>query len=143
MKSVARILLGALAATIVLPVDAGADAPAGRYTTTSTTVFDTKTKLTWQRAPVAGTFIASDARNSACTTPWRLPSYKELLTLVDFSRSSPAIDTNAFPSTPSASFWTITYVPGDPTVSTYVVDFATGNGFATDPTALNNVRCVR
>lgn len=36
---------------------------------------------------------------------WRLPSRKELLTIVDNSRFNPAIDTKYFPNTRSSTFW--------------------------------------
>ncbi|MBV5310448.1 DUF1566 domain-containing protein, partial [Chromatium okenii] len=36
---------------------------------------------------------------------WRMPDIKELLSIADHSRHSPAIDTNYFPNTPSDEFW--------------------------------------
>ncbi len=38
---------------------------------------------------------------------WRLPTYLELLTIVDFGRFSPAIDTAYFPGTHSSSYWSV------------------------------------
>jgi len=42
------------------------------------------------------------------TSDWRLPSVKELKSIVDNSRSGPAptIDITAFPATPNFDFWT-------------------------------------
>lgn len=47
------------------------------------------------------------AHKEASTTgkPWRLPSLKELLSIVDSSRCNPAIDMDAFPGTPGSPFW--------------------------------------
>ena len=84
-----------LLACLVRP--AIADAPAGRYTYTSTsvTVYDTKTKLTWQRAATAAQYAMADAK-TYCGSPatatalggsgWRLPTLKELQSLIDFSK---------------------------------------------------------
>src|SRR5258708_25057003 len=139
-------------ATVILVTTtfARAAAPAGRYTYTaaSTTVFDNKTKLTWQRA-VAQTNIDWASAKSYCAglnlggTGWRLPTRNELVTLVDPSQPSTAIDPAAFPSTPAAGFWSATAVASTPgnawilTFNTFVSSFSvpTVNG--------NNVRCVR
>jgi hypothetical protein len=65
-------------------------------------VTDPATGLIWQQAPSATTMPAS-AAPSYCATldlgghSWRLPSIKELATLVDEDRVSPAIDVSAFP----------------------------------------------
>ena len=47
------------------------------------------------------------ARDQASSTgvAWRLPNVKELASVVDRSKSNPAIDTVAFPVTPADAFW--------------------------------------
>ena len=47
------------------------------------------------------------ARDQAASTSvaWRLPNVKELTSIVDRSKSNPAIDTVAFPATPANAFW--------------------------------------
>jgi len=43
---------------------------------------------------------------------WRLPSFRELQTLVHYGAQSPAIDTTYFPNTVASNFWSAsTYVP--------------------------------
>jgi len=37
---------------------------------------------------------------------WRLPTLKELQSIVDYDRHNPAIDTDKFPNTKSEPFWT-------------------------------------
>ena len=37
---------------------------------------------------------------------WRMPTRKELRTIVDYQQSFPAIDTSVFPNTVATSFWT-------------------------------------
>jgi hypothetical protein len=124
-----------------------ADAPPGRYTIQSATVYDTKTKLTWQQDVAPSTYTWSAAQ-SYCTglnlngTGWRLPSVKELLTVVDETRTSPAIDSAAFPNTPVAAFWTSSPLAGDPS-SAWYVSFGYGNTGTAAVTSTNQVRCVR
>ena len=56
--------------------------------------------FTWANAlaHVEGSTFASH-------TDWRLPNVKELSSLVEECRVSPAINTNRFPNTPSSNFW--------------------------------------
>lgn len=84
------------------------------------TVVDTATGLEWQAVPFAESMKHADAVRACAELrlgghdDWRLPTRAELLTLVDDARYSPAIDTDAFPNTPSAWFWTSTaYAGGD------------------------------
>jgi hypothetical protein len=94
--------LGALAIiAVALPTSADASAPAGRYVVTNGgtgngTVYDTKTKLTWQQTVSSTTYTWADAKTycagvgtSLGGTGWRLPTLKELQTIVDYSQSNP------------------------------------------------------
>ena len=70
-------------------------------------VTDRGTGLTWQRRPGTETYGFSEAQAycSALTlegTGWRLPSMKELQTIVDESRSDPALDPEIFPGFPES-----------------------------------------
>jgi len=45
---------------------------------------------------------------------WRLPNVRELESIVDAGRYSPAVDTSVFPNTKSSYYWTsTTYMPND------------------------------
>ena len=138
---------------IAFAASAIAAAPAGRYTTTATTVFDNRTKLTWQRTASSTTMIWEDAK-TYCASPslstalggsgWRMPTLKELQSIVDYSQSaSPPIDPTAFPATPPTYFWSASLVPGFD--AAWVVTFS--NGFTQAPlkSFLGSiyVRCVR
>ncbi len=75
-------------------------------------------------------------------TDWYLPDAKELRTIVDNHRTSPAIDTAIFPGTPSNWFWTSASCAGDSS-DAWRVDFSGGGVDDGDKGNGNNVRCVR
>ena len=52
-------------------------------------------------------FVQAVNREGLCgASDWRMPTWQELLGIVDFGRYGPAIDTNYFPNTPRAvHFW--------------------------------------
>ena len=147
-----RALLGVLAlgGAFLLFASAGrADAPAGRYTIASGTVTDTKTGLIWQQSVPTDlklgvdAYAYCDALTLGGSSEWRTPGVRELSTLVDETRTLPAIDTTAFPNTPVGGYWTFTAEPNSPTAS-YWIDFSygtTAGGNTTHTSAL--VRCVR
>ena len=146
------LLFGAIIAIAVIstaPADAAA--PAGRYVTTSTTVYDTKTKLTWQRTVTttgyswadAKTYCASAAVSAILGGTGRLPTVKELTTLVDYAANPPpAIDLTAFPGTPAEVFWTSTAQLGSTSVA-WIIDFGPGVTKTDIVTDMDDVRCVR
>jgi hypothetical protein len=132
---------------------AAADAPPGRYTfPASGTVYDTRTKLTWQQTVDTKLRKWADAKTycaslSLAGSGWRLPTRSELLSLLDRTRSSPAIDPTAFPNAPATQFWTGTAsLPqaGTGAAQAWLVDFTDGNAwFNGVSTAVYRVRCVR
>src|SRR5208283_815424 len=133
-------LLGAVAIiAVTLPTSSYANAPAGQYVVTAGgtgngTVYDTKSKLTWQQTVSSVTYSWAGAKTycagvgaSLGGTGWRLPTIKELQSIVDLTQTtSPMIDPNAFPSTPSAVFWSSSPVAVSPS-SAWVVYFNDGN----------------
>lgn len=112
------------------------------------TVSDNWTGLIWRQEQAPGTFDWQ-AATSACRTlgaRWRLPTVRELLTLVDPTKLTLAIDPVAFPSTPDEPFWTS--VP-DSGGRAWVVDFGrlvpigAGVPQTRDTSSQSRVRCVR
>jgi hypothetical protein len=101
-----------------------------------------KTGLTWERV-LSGTALTWANAGTYCSTlevdgsGWRMPTSKELLTLVDFSVVSPAanIDHVAFPATPAEFFWS--------TPSGRGLGFNGGFVAAVTIPGTANVRCVR
>lgn len=150
LRALAGVLLGA-AAAIVLAADARAEAPPGRYSITPNgsipggTVLDTMTKLTWQRTVPTETydFVGATYYCAGLGSRWRLPSAKELATLLDLGRTKPAIDGTAFPNTPSSHYWSSTlYVLGPATYAWYVQFDEPTVSFG-EKKDKYNVRCVR
>lgn len=139
---------GALFCTVLLlSHSAAGDAPPGRYSIAGGIVTDTATGLEWQQTHAASTMTWSDAvaycqNLNLGGTGWRLPSMKELQTIVDETRYSPAIDTTAFPGTPSFYFWSSSRL-AHYTGFAWFVYFSDGS---TSSNGLSNgyhVRCVR
>jgi hypothetical protein len=143
-------LVGLIAVlALAFTASAHANAPAGRYTASSGTVYDTKTKLTWQQTISPTTYSFADA-TTYCTNlgaslggaGWRVPTIKELQTILDHSQvSGPLIDTTAFPSTPLHYFWSSTPQVGTSS-GPWVVDFGLGNVTLPGMSTSNNVRCL-
>jgi hypothetical protein len=124
-----------------------AAAPAGRYTISSGTVRDTKTGLTWQQSPDTamynsvsiGTHCSSQGLSGA---GWRLPTYKELVTLVDYSVAAPGptIDATAFPATqPAGCYWSL----DTSGAGLGLIDFRTGASSVSSTNTNCYIRCVR
>ena len=144
-----RLFMIAAVISVTLTATADASAPTGRYTVASGTVYDTKTKLTWQQSVPSTAYAWADA-NIYCAaigatlgaSGWRLPTFRELITIVDFSQSTmPTIDTTAFPGTPAVNFWTLTPAPGSSTTAMHV-SFGNGSVNTNALSDLNAVRCV-
>lgn len=107
------------------------------------TVRDSTTGLTWKKClegqtgssctGTATTYTWSGAL--ALTGPdWRVPNIKELQSIVDVTRTAPAINTDCFPllSSPTGiSVWSSSHYAGD-TSKAWVVNFQNG-------TFLNNI----
>jgi hypothetical protein len=95
----------------------------------NSTVTDTRNALVWQKN-VPTTFAGcSWMSGAACTwdeakaycgnigsslpgSGWRLPTYAELESIVDFTRTNPAIDPTTFPNTPVPLYWTASPLAG-------------------------------
>jgi hypothetical protein len=118
------------------------------------TVKDNVTGLIWQKVvPTTQAFNWADAQSYCATLTlagrvWHLPTRIELLSIVDFTRTSPAIDTTAFPGTPggkyhwTASPWVVSQIATKPQYS-WIVNFFEGlTSNAGDRTQLEFARCV-
>jgi len=149
------IRIGAFALVTLSVVFASADAPPDQYAPfgpSISTILDAKTNLSWQRFVDfdAGQTSIGNAETICQGVNKRLPTYRELLTLVDedphdewdpeAGAPSPRyIDPNAFPGTPSGPFWSMS--PSD-NGTNKVVDFRSGESSDLSRTSIAYVRCV-
>jgi hypothetical protein len=112
-----------------------------------TIITDNVTKLEWRaRVIPAGTFLEARQR---CVIPglWRMPTRIELATLIDFTRTNPALhqvfsggNVDAYGGGGALrQFWSASTAPNQKTVY-WSVNFETGK---VDTTLGNVVRCVR
>ncbi|MEY4978521.1 MAG: hypothetical protein RLZZ352_791 [Pseudomonadota bacterium] len=139
-----RITLAALttAALLLSPTTVHAQS---RYTYSAPgdEVTDSKTGLTWRRCSEGQTWRGSACTGTAATfthegavtqaktqVGWRLPNVKELVSIVDKTRSTPAIETTVFPATPSGWYWTATPYAGEASFAwsvSFNVGYVNGN----------------
>jgi hypothetical protein len=107
-------------------------------------VLDHGTGLLWQQQLDPGEYTWSDAR-AYCAGQgpgWRVPSLKELESIIDDEKEYPAVDPTAFPDTPSAFFWSSSS-RADGSGGFWYVDFFYGATDGDVPGRLFRVRCVR
>jgi hypothetical protein len=129
----------------LLPAAHGAAAtPRDRYIVdqAADTVTDTRTGLVWQRSD-PGTLYTWEGATARCAgLGLRLPTRKELLTLVDPTHSSPSIDVSAFADASADIFWSSSTKVGTVGSAWYVSFY---NGFSSsNPTNYRyRARCVR
>jgi hypothetical protein len=89
----------------------------------------------WQRAELSNT--RWDESLSSCNTlslvgrNWRLPSIRELTSLIDYSRTGPAMNTTIFSYAGAETYWSST-TDTSAGVYAWFVDILTG-AFSTDP----------
>jgi hypothetical protein len=112
-------------------------------------VVDKTTGLMWAQDEEPGTFSWSQAKlqcagsKRAGFSDWRLPSRIELASLVDRARTiAPTLETTAFPSAGSGSFWSASvYAPS--TNNAWYVGFTHGYSYYTATSISYGARCVR
>lgn len=95
---------------------------------------------TWNEA--LNLAITANTANHKGYNDWRLPSRTELESLVDITTFNPAIDTTAFPNTPSSWYWSSTVYTPDPAYA-WGVNFDYGYTYAGGQSYDVHVRLVR
>jgi hypothetical protein len=123
--------------------------PPSYSTSGNGTVSDNNTHLTWQQEDDnAGktwheAYDYCENLSLGGFTDWRLPTKKELVSIIKYEQINPAIDSGAFPGTDSYLYWTSS-TPQDYQGGTWVVYFTVGeimNGYKSDSGIFT--RCVR
>jgi hypothetical protein len=117
------------------------------------TVLDTKTNLTWQQTAATAAMTEPDAEAycsglSLSGGGWRLPTARELLTLVNYTVSFPLLDQTAFPGSAAGAdganvYWSSTSAGALSSTEFMDVRFDLGNTENNLPSQANAVRCVR
>lgn len=84
------------------------------YTSTNGVTLDKTTGLEWQQEDSNTDYLFANA-NQYCSnlvldakSDWRLPSIKELLSIVNLNESDPTVNQTVFPNTESAAYWSVT-----------------------------------
>ncbi|MGD9807041.1 MAG: DUF1566 domain-containing protein [Deferribacterales bacterium] len=117
------------------------------YSRSNDVVADEVTGLMWQDDAAAGSTLstysaaADHCANNVSTggyNDWRVPTLRELLTVVNYSKFLPAVDNAFFQNTASAAYWT----SDSDSSSYYYVNMEYGV-FATDSDGSKNLMCVR
>lgn len=124
--------------------------PLKRYVVSSGTARDVRTGLTWQTAAFPTTQLFDDAKASCASlslggagAPWRLPTVRELVTLIDEAREVVPMVPDVFDAGPKARYWSST-IRANPATAAYAVDMDTANVHQEDfTTEKMSVRCVR
>lgn len=162
-RALATLACGGVLAAVVL---ASADAPKDQYDvfdSQNATIRDQYTRLEWERFPEqmldGGALDGGETQAlmlQRCSLPgggWRLPTVKELLTIVDedphrlYDDGGIAyrwIDRYAFPTAAPARYWSSSTVTGGGgNGQAWAVDFSSGLPTIESPTAALHGRCVR
>jgi hypothetical protein len=140
------LALGLVCGAAALGAPGRADAPPGRYEAADgeSLVRDRETGLVWETTSDEAGYTWEEAKALCAGRAGgaaRLPTMKELLTLVDESRTDPAIDPAAFPGS-TGYYWSSTvYAPND--ALAWLVDFTVGAPSWADQAGAARVRCVR
>jgi hypothetical protein len=119
-------------------------APSQRYAALEASVSDLETGLAWQEPLGAEpfSFAGAAAYCAGLGAGFRLPTMKELQTLVDRRQRGPSIDSRYFPRTPAVPFWTSSEFAPNPALA-WTVDFELGRSVETSRDRELHARCVR
>lgn len=115
------------------------------------TVNDLNTGLTWQQGDDQNsTYYTWQKAADYCTAlalggydDWRLPFRGELLSIVNYGRTAPAIDKSIFPSCRSRQYWTATTQAFSHGPGAWFVNFYDGSISTESKDLRYRVRCVR
>ncbi len=106
---------------------------------------DTETGLEWSKTLLKGKNCTQAEAEEACKAlgkGWRLPTIKELFSIVDHTKYAPAVDKAVFKDTKSDYYWSSTPVAASPDCA-WVVSFSNGNVYFYGGDLSACVRAVR
>jgi hypothetical protein len=133
-----------LAAAAALLAGSGQAASSGRFRPDGTVVYDANTGLSWEQYPLttAMTLSEANARCLALGASFRLPNMKELQTVVDRSRITPAVDNSVFETVQPSTYWTSSTL-AEQAMNSWFVEFGMGVSTFGPSTGSHLTWCVR
>lgn len=148
-------VVSAVAVVAAVAGPARAKAPARRYRVAAGIVVDVQTNLSWEQLALPSMYSWDDAQVHCASldlggTGWRLPTVKELLTIVDETMLSPALDPVFLPTTDprysadvaNGRFWSTTTPSTNPSQA-WTVSFSNGSTMPLVTKGVSYTRCVR
>lgn len=118
--------------------------PPGRWVRSQDIVRDTHTGLDWDASESANVNFAGATAHCAQKGPgWRMPQVRELLSLIDDSHASPALDPTAFSGASSDWFWSSTDFATAAHQNWFVSFYDGQTNVSPRNTSTGRVRCVR
>lgn len=156
MKCTPVLVALALSATFSAALAACPSVPtAQRFAFNGAEVTDHKTGLVWARCSLGQSWSGSDCGGMSASltheealahakgqSDWRLPSVKELASLVDRGCYQVAVDSAAFPATTATSVWTAT-PDSNNSSRAWTIDFRSAEVEDDDRSFRYHVRLVR
>lgn len=145
------VLLGLLAsgAGLLIGTRAVALSPPGHFVVSADTVVDSRTSLMWQRDVAPNTALTwlealayCDGLSLAGYSDWRLPTIKELATIIDESLMLPAVEAQVFSGLNGYETWSSTPMASAPQ---FAWSMHLGFGLTVPQSTSNGyrARCVR
>ncbi len=113
----------------------------------SGSIIHESTRIVWQSGKSDTTLTQAEAEtycndlSQGGTDDWHLPTLMELMTIIDYSRSSPVVDETYFPGDGTDQFWTSSAYAGAANNAWYL-DFSDGTSQYSDTGELKYVRCL-
>lgn len=121
-------IIGSIDQDITIHLGGGAIQLAAGCTAHTAMLSPVQTSLEWSKTLLDGEVVTLEEAEKAVAAlgnGWRLPTRRELESLIDLTRHDPAIDTDRFPDTKSTWYWTSTLCAWD-AAARWVVDFDYG-----------------
>lgn len=140
----------------VCPEAGGTPVASGRYVTYEADdpdpkkVCDRRTGVFYEQSPSTDTFawssdgVETEAQDhcEAIGPGWRLPTYHELIAVVDVTIFNPAVNLSVFSNVQSSIYWSASPFAATPSLA-WNVNFLTGTVAASTKTNVLKVWCVR
>jgi hypothetical protein len=146
MNHAAAAALAVLCVSLAAP----ASVPTGRYTVSPNALVDTQTHLIWQRASGPSSVTWQTAKDYCASltldgATWRLPTFKDLQSILDLTTTTAPNISPLFTGTASAYYWSSTFwAANGGNTSAWAVNFNHGGSLSWGLTFNSlSVRCVR